>query len=497
MAKQVAISQLLPMLPESVVTELLDGAGTDTLTREEAARAIVAGMTHKAGASGANVMEVVRTLHFLQGYAESRQKWFPTFKLWPMPAAVASTIIAGEHARATMAGKGTTGGQTCGDRLRKTLVYMGTHLGFPITTDAGMVSAAAPSQKEITRPLGARRGAASLPMKLWIGLEWLAGLSLDVLQRQVLPRRKDGHLPSEAGVRLARHYARSFVIMQLVSFRSKEMLRAKMAVTAESSAQVFAVHVSKAKDQMPGLFVARTEGFLGPIVWAQEHFGDVGHLGQFFPAFEGPYGVFTNMGLVESISNSIVEGKYLPKVLFYLWRSKGIELNEGARSKQKISIHSLHGSPGDLTRFIGPYPRLTFRLGPDLEMGFDEADSRQIGNWRRDKNGQPLSDAPPRRGQEPAVPAGAPDTSDAMEFRYSEGVGRMGGERAQLRVRTRLVRIVAAALRHYGDWRNLPNTGSESWYALFPEGDIRRVEQGISDEVAGESDAQPSETADT
>ena len=56
----------------------------------------------------------------------------------------------------------------------------------------------------------------------------------------------DGHPPSDAGVRLARHYARSFVIMQLVSFRSKEMLRAKMAVEAESSAQVFAVYVSKA-----------------------------------------------------------------------------------------------------------------------------------------------------------------------------------------------------------------------------------------------------------
>ena len=73
----------------------------------------------------------------------------------------------------------------------------------------------------------------------------------------------------------------------------------------------------------------------------------------------------------------------------------------------------------------------------------------------------------------------------------------MGGERAQLRVRTRLVRIVAAAIRHYGDWRNLPNTGSESWYALFPEGDIQRVEQGINDEAVGEGDAQPSETADT
>ena len=69
--------------------------------------------------------------------------------------------------------------------------------------------------------------------------------------------------------------------------------------------------------------------------------------------------------------------------------------------------------------------------------------------------------------------------------------------RAQLRVRTRLVRIVAAAIRHYGDWKKLPNTGSDSWYALFPEGDIQRVEDGISAELAGDSDAPPVETTDT
>ena len=48
MAKQLAIGELLPLLPDSVVSSLLDGAGTDTLTRGEAVRAVVAGMTHKA-----------------------------------------------------------------------------------------------------------------------------------------------------------------------------------------------------------------------------------------------------------------------------------------------------------------------------------------------------------------------------------------------------------------------------------------------------------------
>ena len=113
-------------------------------------------------------------------------------------------------------------------------------------------------------------------------------------------------------------------------------------------------------------------------------------------------------------------------------------------------------------------PSLPFPLDADLAIGFEERDCNQIGNWRRDKNGQPLSEAPPRRGQE-------------------------AEKRAQLRVCTRLVRIVAAAIRHYGDWKKLPSTGSESWYALFPEGDIQRVEAGINAEL----DASPVDTTDT
>ena len=151
-SRQIAINELLPMLPGVAVDKLLHGASTDSLTREEATRAIVAGMLHKAGPAGANVLDVVKTLHFLNGYAASRQKWFPTFTLWPMSAAVAATIIQGEHSRATLAGRGSTGGQTCGDRLRRTLTFMSSHLGFPISTDAGMVAAAAPSQREVRRP---------------------------------------------------------------------------------------------------------------------------------------------------------------------------------------------------------------------------------------------------------------------------------------------------------------------------------------------------------
>jgi hypothetical protein len=279
------------------------------------------------------------------------------------------------------------------------------------------------------------------------------------------------------------------VIMQLLSFRGREMLMAQQAAAAQSAVDVFAVFVSKAKDSMPRMSLARTEGFLGPLSWAQEHYGNVQTLGQFFPAFTGPHGVKTDMGLAETISTGIVESGVLPKVLFYLWKSNGIGISASDRVKMGISIHSLHGSSCDLARFIGPNPSLPFPLDEELALGFTERDCNQIGNWRRDKNGQPSSEAPPRRGQEPAVPAGAPDASDGMQIRYSSGFGRMGNDAAQLRVRSRLVRTVAAAIRHRGDWKQLPAGGCDSWYALFPAGDIQRVQEGIDEENAADEGA--------
>ena len=71
-AKQLAIGELLPLLPEVAISTLLDGAGTDMLTREEAIRALVAGLSHKAGTSGSSVVDVIKTLHFLHGYADER-----------------------------------------------------------------------------------------------------------------------------------------------------------------------------------------------------------------------------------------------------------------------------------------------------------------------------------------------------------------------------------------------------------------------------------------
>ena len=73
-SRQIAVNELLRMLPEVAVNKLLDGASPDSLTREEATRAIVAGVLHKAGPAGGNVLEVVKTLHFLEAYAASRRK---------------------------------------------------------------------------------------------------------------------------------------------------------------------------------------------------------------------------------------------------------------------------------------------------------------------------------------------------------------------------------------------------------------------------------------
>ena len=75
-----------------------------------------------------------------------------------------------------------------------------------------------------------------------------------------------------------------------------------------------------------------------------------------------------------------------------------------------------------------------------------------------------------------------------MEIRYTSGPGRLGDVRAQLDTRDRMAATLEMAVRSYkgGEWRLLPDDAHGSWHALFPAGDLGRVEQGY-----GTSDDDP------
>ena len=87
-------------------------------------------------------------------------------------------------------------------------------------------------------------------------------------------------------------------------------------------------------------------------------------------------------------------------------------------------------------------------------------DVEALGRWRRiERHGVPRSSpgSKRKRGQ---------GENPTMALRYSSGIGRMGflGEREeQLRVRSRVIALVRAALDAYGQpWYSLP-FGDKAW----------------------------------
>jgi len=147
-----------------------------------------------------------------------------------------------------------------------------------------------------------------------------------------------------------------------------------------------------------------------------------------------------------------------------------LKLSKEQITKSGLRGHSFHGTLSDIARSIGENPRLPFTPSPDLAQGFNATELGELGRWER----TPQEKADAR--QAAAILAGgggrrteASDPAAAMSLRYSSGQGRSGCHDAQLRVRTRMVRLVRAAISHYGHgWENLPISGLESWRALFP-----------------------------
>lgn len=143
------------------------------------------------------------------------------------------------------------------------------------------------------------------------------------------------------------------------------------------------------------------------------------------------------------------------------WLPPGSAAQRAVRAL-KITAHSSHGTPADMSRFMGS------------KRGWTEEHARQLGHWLRDRNApQPdprLGGKPtgaPRRGG--GIPAGAPDASGLMSRRYSQGTGRRGERQEQLSVRMDMVSAVRRGLKLFGrPWTELP-AGLADWDILLLE----------------------------
>ena len=111
-----AATDLLAMLPAQARDTLLAGATVGVhISQEEADQALARALVNKSGTGGAALVEVMKTIAYLEGFAASRRSRLPSFTLWPMDAATAAMIVAAEHARATRASQQ---GQARGPHLR-------------------------------------------------------------------------------------------------------------------------------------------------------------------------------------------------------------------------------------------------------------------------------------------------------------------------------------------------------------------------------------------
>ena len=93
---------------------------------------------------------------------------------------------------------------------------------------------------------------------------------------------------------------------------------------------------------------------------------------------------------------------------------------------------------------VGEGPTFAFEVSAEVAKGFSMDEVEALGHWRRiERHGVPRSSpgSKRKRGQ---------GDNPAMALRYSSGIGRMGEREEQLRVRSRVIALVRAALDAYG-----------------------------------------------
>ena len=116
-----------------------------------------------------------------------------------------------------------------------------------------------------------------------------------------------------------------------------------------------------------------------------------------------------------------------------------------------LTVHSLHGTYADMSRFAGP------------SAGFVDLDDRRLGHWLRDRAAAQDDPRPGQRGQA----HGAMNSRDDMQRRYTQGSGRRGERQEQLRVREKLGHAVRDALQRFGrPWYEMPK-GRADWDILL------------------------------
>jgi hypothetical protein len=191
-----AVVQLQPLLPR-IARENVVGGPSSALQLSEAdrRRQIRLALLANPGTHGSTLLDASKTLLFIfiNGYARARG-WTET-DTWPISAAVAASLVEGEHERATTAKRGSQSGGIVGHKMRTSLKSLNDHFGCPIDLSGPLVTRAAPASLP-----GAPSPAEKLPVHVYCQLETIAN--------------RDAQPSVEGEADVARFFARSLLLVK-------------------------------------------------------------------------------------------------------------------------------------------------------------------------------------------------------------------------------------------------------------------------------------------
>ena len=466
--RRAAVEDLMTVMDEAAQRRMVGcSGGAAQLSGEEFQSVVRSHLEGVVGTDGQTGRAAAKNLAFLQGFERARDERSPGgFSLWPLEASMAAVIVKGVHeravAKAASGGSGSRGGETVGHAFRASLKLIVSKLGYPMVGPRELLDRVAPTP---TQAGGDESQAATLALRLVACLEEIAACPLKELAKRIDADGKAKGKKNYEGAKAApvvRRVARSLVIGGLGSLRMEEMVDLTLHVDPEG---VIAGTVGKAKDGHTLRLFVPAVGVLGPIGWAREHTEEccAGEPeGIAFRAWKGPYGAKGDVCRATASSEYVVSKEHLVQAVYRLWSLPPCELSEEDRQRWSYSTHAFHGTWTDVARMVGEAPSFAFEVSSEVAKGFSMDDVEALGHWRRiAKHGVPRSSPGSKRKR-------SQEEAPAMALRYSSGIGRMGEREEQIRVRSRVVALVRAALESWGQpWSRLP-LGVHAWDVCKP-----------------------------
>ena len=465
--RRAAVEDLMSIMDETAQRRMAGcSGGPSQLSGEDLESVVRAQLEGVVGADGQTGRTAAKNLAFLQGFERARDERSPGgFSLWPLEASTAAIIIKGVHERAVAksaaGGSGSRGGETVGHAFRASLKLIVSKLGYPMVGPKELLERVAPTPSQAG---GDESQSATLALKLIACLEELAATPLRDLARRIDAdgRAKGKNYCGAKAAPVVRRIARSLVIGGLGSLRMEEMVDLSLHLDPEG---VITGTVGKAKDGQPLRVFVPAEGVLGPLGWAREHTEEccAGEPeGVAFRAWTGPHGAKGDVCKASASSEYVVSKDHLVQAVYRLWSFPPCELSDEDRQLWSYSTHAFHGTWTDVARMVGENPTFWFEVSPGVAKGFSMDDVEALGHWRRlAKYGAPRNSPGSKRKR-------SPGDAPAMALRYSSGIGRVGEREEQIRVRSRVIALVRAALEAWGQpWSRLP-LGVHAWDVCKP-----------------------------